>query len=42
VVEADALVHAAVFVNGGQRGLQIELAPSELVRIVGAAVASVA
>ena len=41
VVEADALVHAAVYMNGGQRGLQIELAPDDLVAVTGAAVAPV-
>lgn len=39
-VEADALAHAAVYVNGGQRGLQIELAPADLVAVTGATVAS--
>jgi Cys-tRNA(Pro)/Cys-tRNA(Cys) deacylase len=41
VVEADAMSHAAVFVNGGQRGLQIELAPSDLVAATNATVANV-
>ncbi len=41
VVEADALAHAAVYVNGGQRGLQIELAPGDLVSVTGATVAAV-
>jgi Cys-tRNA(Pro)/Cys-tRNA(Cys) deacylase len=40
VVEADALTHAAVFVNGGQRGLQIELSPQQLVAVTSAKVAS--
>lgn len=41
VVEAAALAHAAVFVNGGQRGLQIELAPGDLIRVLGATAAPV-
>jgi Cys-tRNA(Pro)/Cys-tRNA(Cys) deacylase len=35
-VAQSALVHATVIVNGGRRGLQIELAPGELVRVLGA------
>jgi Cys-tRNA(Pro)/Cys-tRNA(Cys) deacylase len=35
-VEAAALAHATVLVNGGRRGLQIELAPAELVRLTEA------
>ena len=41
VVDAAALDHPAVFVNGGQRGLQAQLAPAELVRALGATVASI-
>lgn len=33
-----ALAHATVMVNGGRRGIQIELAPQELVRLAGAVV----
>jgi Cys-tRNA(Pro)/Cys-tRNA(Cys) deacylase len=40
-VEADALIQTAVYVNGGQRGLQIELAPGDLVAVTGATVAPV-
>ena len=36
VVDAAALGHGKVFVNGGQRGLQIELAPADLVAALGA------
>jgi Cys-tRNA(Pro)/Cys-tRNA(Cys) deacylase len=36
LVEADALGHAQVFVNGGQRGLQVQLAPGDLVTALGA------
>ena len=35
-IEASALGHATVFLNGGQRGLQIELAPQDAVTAVGA------
>ncbi|MDD3837784.1 MAG: Cys-tRNA(Pro) deacylase [Phenylobacterium sp.] len=31
VVDAAALAHERVFVNGGQRGLQVELSPQDLV-----------
>ncbi|MBY0295703.1 MAG: Cys-tRNA(Pro) deacylase [Methylobacterium sp.] len=36
LIDADALAHAQVFVNGGQRGLQILLAPADLVAALGA------
>jgi Cys-tRNA(Pro)/Cys-tRNA(Cys) deacylase len=39
VVDAAALSHAQVFVNGGQRGLQVRLSPSDLVAALGATVA---
>ena len=35
-VEAAALAHATVIVNGGRRGLQIELAPADLLALLGA------
>jgi Cys-tRNA(Pro)/Cys-tRNA(Cys) deacylase len=35
-IEAAALGHAAVFLNAGQRGLQIELAPGDAVEVLGA------
>ncbi len=35
-IEAAALGHATVFINGGQRGLQIELDPNEAVKALGA------
>ena len=41
VVEAAALTEALVYVNGGQRGLQIHLAPADLVRASEAIVASI-
>jgi Cys-tRNA(Pro)/Cys-tRNA(Cys) deacylase len=36
LVEARALDHAQVFVNGGQRGLQIRLATRDLIAVLGA------
>jgi len=35
-LDASALAHATVLVNGGRRGLQIELTPGDLVRILEA------
>lgn len=42
VVDAAALAHDKVFVNGGQRGLQAELSPKDLVAALGATVAEIA
>lgn len=42
VLDAAALAHAQVFVNGGQRGLQAELNPQDLVTTLGATVADIA
>ncbi len=42
VVDASALRETLVFVNGGQRGLQIRLAPDDLVRALDATTADVA
>ena len=39
-IEQDALAHATVLVNGGRRGLQIEIAPAELVKATGATTAA--
>jgi len=39
-VDAGALQHAKVFVNGGQRGLQVRLSPADLVAVLPAQVAS--
>lgn len=39
VIDEAALVHAKVFVNGGQRGLQVRLDPADLVSTLGAKVA---
>jgi len=39
-LEAQALSHELVFMNGGQRGLQVRMAPSEAARVLGAVVVS--
>ncbi len=36
VVDASALEHETVFVSAGRRGLQVELAPADLVRLSSA------
>jgi len=41
VLDAGALAHDTVLVNGGQRGLQVRLPPPEIVRVLGASVAAV-
>lgn len=41
VLDSSALTHERVFVNGGQRGLQVRLAPAEIVRVLGAVAAEV-
>ena len=38
-VDAAALEHATVIVNGGRRGLQIEIGPADLVRVLTASAA---
>ena len=35
-IEAAALGHASIFLNGGQRGLQVELAPEDAIKASGA------
>ena len=41
IVDAEANRHPTVFVSAGRRGLQVELAPDDLVRLAGALVASI-
>lgn len=38
-IEETALSHDTVYMNGGQRGLQVRMAPSEAARVLGAVVA---
>jgi len=40
-IEAAAMSHQTVIFNGGRRGLQIELPPDELVRLLGAKPAAI-
>ena len=42
VVDESAELFETVFVSGGRRGLDVELAPADLVRLTGATVADVA
>ncbi|WP_430420219.1 Cys-tRNA(Pro) deacylase [Phenylobacterium sp.] len=42
VIDAEAAALPQAFMNGGQRGLQVRLAPRELVRVLNAKVAAVA
>lgn len=42
VLDEAVLSHATVVLNGGQRGLQVELAPGDIVAVLKAKVASVA
>lgn len=42
VVDAGASAWGTIFVSGGRRGLELELAPGDLVRLSGAVVAHVA
>ena len=41
VVDRAALAHALVFINAGQRGLQVELSPQDAIDVLGAAVAPI-
>lgn len=40
-IEAGALEHALVYLNGGQRGLQVRLDPRDAARVLGAVVADI-
>ena len=39
-IEQQALSQALVYMNGGQRGLQVRLDPNDAARVLGAVVAS--
>lgn len=39
VIEVDALVHALVYINGGQRGLQVRLSPGDAQKALDAVAA---
>ncbi|GHJ14788.1 hypothetical protein TPA0908_27830 [Micromonospora sp. AKA38] len=42
VVDASALAHPTVYVSAGRRGLQVQLAPGDLVALTGAVTAPIA
>ncbi|MEU4662544.1 Cys-tRNA(Pro) deacylase [Micromonospora chalcea] len=42
VVDSSALAHPTVYVSAGRRGLQVQLTPTDLVALTGAATASIA
>lgn len=42
VLDETASAFATIFVSGGRRGLDVELAPADLVRVLGATVAPIA
>ena len=42
VVDSSATAFETIYCSGGRRGLEIELAPAELVRLAGATVAAIA
>lgn len=41
LIEESAFIHAQVFINGGQRGLQVKLGPQDAVKVLEAKVAAV-
>lgn len=41
-LDAAAMAWPTIYVSAGRRGLQVELAPADLIRVVGASVASIA
>lgn len=41
VVDASAAGHVTILVSGGRRGLDVDLAPADLVRVTGARVAAI-
>ena len=41
-IDETCILHDTIFVSGGRRGLDIELAPDDLVRVLHAVVAPIA
>ncbi|MDN6441654.1 MAG: Cys-tRNA(Pro) deacylase, partial [Acidipropionibacterium jensenii] len=41
-VDSSALDHEVMLVSGGRRGLSVELAPADLIRVIGATTAAIA
>ena len=41
MIDASALEYETVFCSAGKRGLEIELAPADLVRLTGASTAAI-
>lgn len=41
VLDVSALEHATIYVSGGKRGLDLEIAPGDLVRVTGATTAAI-
>jgi Cys-tRNA(Pro)/Cys-tRNA(Cys) deacylase len=41
-IDASALAYATIYVSAGRRGLELELAPADLVRLTGAKVRTIA
>jgi Cys-tRNA(Pro)/Cys-tRNA(Cys) deacylase len=42
LLDESALAHATIFVSAGRRGLELELAPGDLVRLTNARIAAIA
>jgi len=42
VIDSSALAHGTMFCSAGRRGLEIEIAPADLIRAVGAKIAAIA
>jgi Cys-tRNA(Pro)/Cys-tRNA(Cys) deacylase len=42
VLDSSAMTHPTIYVSGGRRGLDLEVAPDDLVRVLSAAVAPIA
>jgi len=41
VIDASAMGHDMVYINGGQRGLQLRLAPADAAGVLGAKIAAI-